>query len=1169
MTRTSRQARRRQGSVLILVIVVIVLIMILVASYVHVAKVDVDASRHMDTHGVEQVVVAEVAAMQRQLKEDLVNPDGRFLDPSYAAGDANNPDYGDEGYDYPWTNQDVEFDVETLYGGTKKAKGGRYDDRWLASTVPDFSVSGDVKWPHLTNTTGLFLRLPLEDLDTNTGTKLPKEIAVRNGGYEDRDTDVKIFGSQSLETQTNQYGPLGVDADGDGYADARWSWSVLPRVEEDMMVVARTVRDLSSLVNVNVATAMTTDGQNNYYDGGGGRDRIRGLYPSEIDLTRLLRRSGVGSWGSELGALLEERLGAGGQPLSSQYGLDNPPATPGVSDANTRAGHWFTSGRMWGSTAHELFINNELELRLHNGCNNPEVTPTLEQRMPNVMRASEDDEVRAYDISATPAAGGPTDVGHMERFFVGGSGAIKNRQFIDVRHLVTLNSGHVPYITNWRGRFLQDLQNSAAHFVTNTQRATKYDLTYQHYDLIQSNAQQAFENLYGAFSTIFRAGDTSYLGLDRGAAPADYDHVDVAAWEYALAVHDYMDTDRHPSWATKAVGGRNIKFFGLEPVPFVREVYVDMQYETVWGAGGAPPVQHQVDRWRVQQNTMRLVVELGNPFDRDIDFNDVYVWIQFADRNPVRIHSSNFSMIDKNGQATSVLPANGRLILYSESSRKHDDEGNSKGADLRDLGFTDDYGASGDLIIGEDKSKGRYNGVDQVAGANMGVRLYMSPTNNYGDGVIYDGFPLGDGVNNLDLNAVYMLPGGQVYIDDPAGSPIDDRHAQGAVARDGRKIRFITNMGKSLVGLREPGDPSKGSEGRFRYDGAGGSNNPVSQLNRDEKEQTNGTPIVAPHTDPPFGPRDTLDRLQLANAGRPMYSVTELGWVLMIGVHNDINGNLPARLSGVDGKGGLLSTAAGRKRLFLDFGDSTVGTTATTIDNGSGYLTRITHGALMTDVFTTLSPRYDNADNNGNGAVDDGGEEKVAGTININTVPVELLTLAAPVPEPIDEVQALAERIVQYRDNPGDRSQLTRFPANKVRPQPGIATMGELMHISPSTSGNIADYMQRYAWEFAFGMSPQSTHNKQFDVYPMPESGADARDVPDSAEEKMARFQMLANTFSVRSDYFVGYFVVRGYSGGDFRLGPNQSAWFLAIFDRSEVQSAGGEVKVLGVYRIH
>jgi hypothetical protein len=125
------------------------------------------------------------------------------------------------------------------------------------------------------------------------------------------------------------------------------------------------------------------------------------------------------------------------------------------------------------------------------------------------------------------------------------------------------------------------------------------------------------------------------------------------------------------------------------------------------------------------------------------------------------------------------------------------------------------------------------------------------------------------------------------------------------------------------------------------------------------------------------------------------------------------------------------------------------------------------------------------------------------------------------------------------------------------------------MYVNPDNAKSPAEYMQLYGWDKLFGVADPSTHNKQFDVYPMPEGNADARDVPDSAEEKMARFQMFANSFSVRSDYYVAYFVIRGYPAGDFRLGPRQAAWFVAVFDRSEVRSANDEVKVLGVYRLH
>ena len=56
-----------------------------------------------------------------------------------------------------------------------------------------------------------------------------------------------------------------------------------------------------------------------------------------------------------------------------------------------------------------------------------------------------------------------------------------------------------------------------------------------------------------------------------------------------------------------------------------------------------------------------------------------------------------------------------------------------------------------------------------------------------------------------------------------------------------------------------------------------------------------------------------------------------------------------------------------------------------------------------------------------------------------------------------------------------------------------------------------------------------------------------------TAQERMARYQFLANSLTVRSDRYCAYVVIRGYNSGDFSSPPAESLRFFVILDRSGV----------------
>ena len=151
---------------------------------------------------------------------------------------------------------------------------------WLASTIAEnLDVDGDggvdfFGWRHLTNLTGVFVEWDqsaddgLGDFSYHNG--MPREHVVDFSSEKNTDTDIAADSN------------LLVDADGDGIPDSRLAWAPIPLVNGIAYFMGVRIIDLSSLINVNAATALTNDG--------GIPDDPRGYFPTDIDLSRLLMR---------------------------------------------------------------------------------------------------------------------------------------------------------------------------------------------------------------------------------------------------------------------------------------------------------------------------------------------------------------------------------------------------------------------------------------------------------------------------------------------------------------------------------------------------------------------------------------------------------------------------------------------------------------------------------------------------------------------------------------------------------------------------------------------------------------------------------------------------------------------------------------------------------------
>jgi hypothetical protein len=237
----------------------------------------------------------------------------------------------------------------------------------------------------------------------------------------------------------------------------------------------------------------------------------------------------------------------------------------------------------------------------------------------------------------------------------------------------------------------------------------------------------------------------------------------------------------------------------------------------------------------------------------------------------------------------------------------------------------------------------------------------------------------------------------------------------------------------------------------------------------------------------------------------------------------------------------------------------------------------MSHGALVMEQFTTLSPRNDGLDNDADGNNDNDSEQVVHGQININTAPLHILTLAAPLNESIDNIQTLMQSIVHYRSTPADRAAMSSAGLATRPSAKGIASIGELMMLDSETADlttitpqihmntDAATRMTGYT-----SFSAAAFKGSNVDLYPMPENvppGVYQDTAADGPERQLARFQFLSQAFNTRSDVYTAFVRLRGYDASNFTpTGELESRSFLVVYDRSNIVSGSDMPRILGIY---
>ncbi len=370
---------------MLLTVVSLLMLSMIGMAYLQVSRLDRVTAAQISTNNIDIVAAAVSAYIGETLVNDLVDPQGNFFN------EAN----GIESYDYPWTNPEVNFSVLKADGSTAIAQGGLLDDSWLASTEPDFSGS-EPKWPHLTNLNGIFLELPRSDKNK----KQPKERVLKGSNPQKTDTNVPITGNKSLTESSSKYEAPGVDADGDGIVDSRWTWATIRQISGISYIMAVRIVDNSAMLNANVALSQVS-AADTFDTSTQGTDAPRWSYPTELDLGNFVFKSG--GTATELQQFLKYRLGTTTTP---------PLPLPWTGAVDSRAFFWLAGPSLFGNfnsanlgfttNYRKLSIVDELELRYKNGLNNDRATTTIESTsngLFGLLRESATGEASYTDVS--------------------------------------------------------------------------------------------------------------------------------------------------------------------------------------------------------------------------------------------------------------------------------------------------------------------------------------------------------------------------------------------------------------------------------------------------------------------------------------------------------------------------------------------------------------------------------------------------------------------------------------------------------------------------------------------------------------------------------------------------------------------------------------------------
>ncbi|MEM6757276.1 MAG: hypothetical protein AAF586_08925, partial [Planctomycetota bacterium] len=1151
-----------------------------------------------------------------------------------------------------------------------------------------------------------FIRLPRSQSDPDyPGDGSQSSPQTYGGGtIADLAINEEIFASGtnqlSEDATSNTWERVGADADRDGIPDARWMYAPVRRIGTTEYVMAARIIDNSSLLNLNAATFLTKGrGDELAFDGSSNTNtrEPRGYAPSDFDLTRLAARAlnnntdglfaftdtqdELDRWMSSRGLTAQSVdgdlywLGLTSQ-LSPTYNapeLDPTNLPRGLNDQTTnpffdpdgRLAAYFGDGRGtidYGATTGKYGAADEIELRWGNGINGSGSDTPVEADLALLTRNDDSagvtgldnryvadtgtlatGEFRAGEVAEESAGASiSNDDEAAEFYFQGGpeGTSFDGRRFPAVRHLLTTYNGVDTLIPNVDGQ-------SQSSTIANDPE-TKFSLLFGEYDWSGNTYNDADrrDELFDLIADVFSLpNDTSREAYLNATGPTQLGATQSSAALLTSAILDYVDADSTPDGTLVTfTGGIDRTFYGLERLPFLREVFLQVGYKhrdelDDTGAAGSDMF---FDTWEIKPDSAAIAVEFGNPFDRRITFDrsgtdptdpDVRVRVTqggtqtFVYRLADAQADTGTAIVLEpvtNAQLTDLDPVTGendsdQWVLYTNPDDSGDPELpiNESGAGANLLSALGD-GSTFDGTAGTEVATAAGSPPFTATGGAVVVELQVDTADN--GWVTYDRLsidasdvsdtfdpdgtsPAGTLVNpdaEQDFVTLGISPG--TFL--PA-TPFDS-YAMLAVARDGRGIRYMTNFeaaGTGITALRDGNDPSTTSSVLYNVD----TGATITELGIDQKTaglaniDTTSTALGA-NFESEFSP---------FIADRALLSVSEIASIYMLGFHRTDDGTnithdtIAERLT-AEIAGGTMLVREGpsvtdvitgypewHRQAYLDISPNAVvvdlDTTSPTTTEG------VPHAALLFDRLTILDPGNDDRDNDNDGDTDESPsqvtdieERLVPGLLNINTAPSFLAALAAPLPEHLDDAEGLFRGIAAYRDYPADArgSSTTKtrgYPVGMARQEPGIASIGELLFLNDATAASISPTggnLTETTKMQAIGrdgnamdydrltdaiVGNEATYDR-YDIVPMPEveryisttlvDPFERRTMTDGPEERLARFQFLANLFSTRSDVYTAYVVIRGYQSGAYQLGPTEQAHYIAVFDRSGLRDA-------------
>ncbi len=996
---------------------------------------------------------------------------------------AADPGNGDEPWDFPWTNHNYTTTyIDPVTGTTYNPRGGKLDDRWLAYTVPVFNAgTGKMQWTQISSLTGVF----------QVGPGNTADLSQITGGSTTTALPITTAGKQNENLNTDSAAL--VDADGDGLGDSVWERASLAAQDGVEYFHAVRIIDLASMVNANIALGVS--------DGSGDFDtdtnRPRSNRPTEVDFNRFANAMTGGTGVTEAQALYELRFGVSPAPIIIPYA----DRVLYWDEAGSRPGNQVNWNALTGYSP--LGIGDELDLRYRNGLV-PSGDPfgsSLRAQMPVTYRDASSSET-GYNSGTTPYADAKTYYETNPRLYT------------------TTRSAEAL----WQPRLPGETGNPRVKFGLNDSRFL-YNFTTGN---PSSQLATALNSLAaGQLLPVITAGATPMpLPAGSSAMPGITGNTTAFVSQWAASLQDFRDRDNRLT----TYNGR----IGLEALPALTEVYLQRPYQMTSSVPGAAAGTKDITM--AAQGEVGYAIEVRNPFRKPVSLVDVR--LVFAGIPAVASGSPDLDVTAAKAGGSDLDDLVGDA-LATHNATAHVD---MAPADQRKL-------YPGDTILLYRLSTGGDAAADDVT-ALFG-----------GDATTHIPFPLdGSDVDHPDVQWP-IAPGGPAETDLSAGLfQVQLR----ATAQDGTPFAwayqaldqhalFDNAVYKDVPATQD----AVGTPGAYFYHQIDliGNGNGLNALLTSAGEFTEL--IGDPFTPGPaattqwenFDPAiDALGETDKTIVGGPADKVTAGPSQFIVPDHSDERLTHQAELLlvpvfGLPSTGGTFGDAWGpTARPVTDF---LVDPSSATVIDAAKPAYNVPHAQLLMNRLTLLDPTTDGIDNDGDGSIDNPGEQTVAGRINLNTIPQPLLDAILPIPDPGIRSGTVASIIARRTNTTPDGAR-------------GIAHLWQLypdLKDAYTTGGYVGDT------RVADGTNPV-----KLDTMSNPESTV-GDGIADDREEQLLLIRNLDGIATVRSDVFCAFILVHGYKTGAFNEGPVEIARELIIFSRANVETQGDQPVILARYR--